>query len=66
MARHKFRSLPRDVARCEGSNCRQKDKCARHTQIEQDRKHGTDTTWIVYADASRNDVEPCEYMIGEL
>lgn len=66
MAKHKFRSLPRDVARCEGANCRQRKQCARHIQIEQDKQHGIDTMWLVYTDASRNDVEPCELMIGEL
>jgi hypothetical protein len=65
MATYKVRSLPRDTARCEGSNCRQKNQCARHTQIEKDREFGIDTTWIVYADASRNEVD-CDFMIGEM
>lgn len=66
MRTYKARSLSRDVARCLGSNCRQKDSCARHLQIKFDKEHNVDTMWIVYADALRNSAEPCEYHIGEL
>lgn len=69
MARYKFRSLPRDVARCEGANCKQRKNCARHTQIKLDEEHSTEAmqfAYLVYTDASRNDAESCELMIGEM
>lgn len=66
MRTYKVRSLSRDTARCLGSNCRQKDRCARHLQIKIDKEQNVDTMWVVYADALRNSAEPCEYHIGEL
>ena len=59
MATYKFRSLPYDVARCYGTNCRVKDSCARHLQIELDKKFGSPDNWVVYTDSPRSGDE-CE------
>lgn len=66
MVTYKARFLPRDIARCLGNNCNQKEACARHTQIELDKQHDFDTMWIVYADALRDSAEQCDFMIGEM
>lgn len=66
MATYKARFLPRDMARCYGKNCKQKDKCARHLQIKLDKEHNFDTMWVVHADALRDSAEQCDFMIGEM
>jgi hypothetical protein len=63
MATHKYRSLPNDVARCSGTNCRQRQRCQRYRQIELDRKYGSRDNRYVYTDSPRSGDE-CKIQIG--
>jgi hypothetical protein len=63
MATYKFRSLPYDVARCYGTNCRVKESCARFLQIQLDKDHGDRNNWVVYTDSPRSGDE-CEIRRG--
>lgn len=58
------RFLPRDVARCLGTNCNVKQTCARHLQLERDEAHYQTNPkdsigWTTYTDALRNGAETC-------
>jgi|APCry1669189369_1035219.scaffolds.fasta_scaffold02217_8 hypothetical protein len=63
MATYKFRSLPYDVARCRGTNCRVKETCARFLQIELDKASEDRNNWVVYTDSPRSGDE-CEIRRG--
>jgi len=63
MVTYKVRTLPNDVARCYGTNCTQKDSCARHKQIALDKEFGNNSIWVVYTDSPRSGDE-CEVKIG--
>lgn len=63
MGTYKFRTLPNDVARCYGTNCRVKASCMRHQQIELDKKFGNPDNWVVYTDSPRSGDE-CEIQMG--
>ena len=63
MGTYKFRSLPYDVARCYGTNCRLRDTCARFLQIDLDRQQPNDNIWVVYTDSPRSG-DACEIRRG--
>lgn len=60
---YKYRTLPRDVSRCRGTNCRLKESCMRFLQIELDRKFGSVDNWTVYTDSPRSG-DDCEIRLG--
>ena len=60
-----MRMLPRGVARCYGTNCKQKLSCARYKQIDLDKQYGIVDNWaVVITDSSRSGDE-CKIKIGD-
>lgn len=58
------RTLGNDVARCVGSNCRQKRNCIRHLQIELDKQGDNRYARFVYVDALLDRADECSIQIG--
>lgn len=63
MGVYKFRSLPRDTARCVGRNCPVKKTCMRHLQIDLDKRYLDENVWVVYMDGMYSDND-CEVRLG--
>ena len=59
----RFASLPRDVARCIGTNCTKRNSCARHKQMGRDTQNPHNFHTVV-TDASRGEV--CLIRIEEI
>ena len=62
---YKSRSLAKDVSRCKGSNCYQKNTCARHVQLIRDKDMDYNPwDWVPVGDFLRH-TDECTLRIEE-